>query len=578
MLPPRAEGIWATVLCLALAAIFAVTSWTAVRGKSYTPDEPVDSLDGWFMLYQHDFRFSDVIPPLWEYWITLPANGQAIQFDRNSREYKSVQPIGTAPYWSHRVPLWMMQRGRMMCLILGVALALLIGRWAWELGGLVPCVAATVLYCFDPNFLGHAALAKNDVASALFYVATAYAAWRAGNRLTWANAIAVAVLTAITVLTKFSGPLLAPALILMLGMRAILKTPWPILNRSIGQRLRGLIAAAAICLLTILVTYFAIWASYDFRFNSGPDGMNASTDSAMRSMREINAQNPAWTPPLATRLVLAAEKHRLIPEAFAVGLICTQVNNDGIMTGYLLGNAYSGGTWKYFPLAFLFKEPLATIAAAAMAAATGAWTCRRIMNSFASRWMAVCLAVPGVVYLSAALMSQMNIGFRHLFPVLPFLYIAISLAAARIWSTVNGRLLVILLGGALVAETLAAYPDFLAFFNLACASDRSWYLADSNLDWGQDLPALAAWQRQHPEVTVYLNYFGHDTPDAYGVHAVDLSTRRISTLGRPAVLAVSVTLMQLGSYDADAFRRLGVDPASQPEELLHNTICIFQAH
>jgi hypothetical protein len=36
--------------------------------------------------------------------------------------------------------------------------------------------------------------------------------------------------------------------------------------------------------------------------------------------------------------------------------------------------------------------------------------------------------------------------------------------------------------------------------------------------------------------------------------------------------------MQLGSYDADAFRRLGVDPASQPEELLHNTICIFQAH
>ena len=44
-------------------------------------------------------------------------------------------------------------------------------------------------------------------------------------------------------------------------------------------------------------------------------------------------------------------------------------------------------------------------------------------------------------------------------------------------------------------------------------------LGDSNLDWGQDLPALAKWQReQAPDKTLYLAYFGTADPRAHGLN------------------------------------------------------------
>ena len=73
------------------------------------------------------------------------------------------------------------RRGRAMALVLGVALAALIGRWAWELGGPVAAVAAAAVYALDPNFLGHAALVKNDVGISLAYLAASYARGRPGG-------------------------------------------------------------------------------------------------------------------------------------------------------------------------------------------------------------------------------------------------------------------------------------------------------------------------------------------------------------------------------------------------------------
>jgi hypothetical protein len=44
---------------------------------------------------------------------------------------------------------------------------------------------------------------------------------------------------------------------------------------------------------------------------------------------------------------------------------------------------------------------------------------------------------------------------------------------------------------------------------------------ESNVDWGQELPRLAAWQREHMREgeTLRLFYFGSAEPAAYGVRA-----------------------------------------------------------
>ena len=43
------------------------------------------------------------------------------------------------------------------------------------------------------------------------------------------------------------------------------------------------------------------------------------------------------------------------------------------------------------------------------------------------------------------------------------------------------------------------------------------FLADSNVDWGQGLPALRDWVAANDVDAVYLGYFGTDRPEAYSI-------------------------------------------------------------
>ena len=58
------------------------------------------------------------------------------------------------------------------------------------------------------------------------------------------------------------------------------------------------------------------------------------------------------------------------------------------------------------------------------------------------------------------------------------------------------------------------YPHGIAFFNLFAGGPNNGlrYLADSNLDWGQDLPAFRAWVTRNNGRGLRLAYFGADTP------------------------------------------------------------------
>ena len=106
----------------------------------------------------------------------------------------------------------------------------------------------------------------------------------------------------------------------------------------------------------------------------------------------------------------------------------------------------------------------------------------------------------------------MQIGVRLVFPLVVFL--AISLAAA--WPPtrqgVGVRLLTLLLIG---VETLNAGAGRLPFANALWGGPSRAHeiLADSNADWGQGLPDLAAWRDQQaiPDgVPLYVWYYGAD--------------------------------------------------------------------
>jgi hypothetical protein len=185
---------------------------------------------------------------------------------------------------------------------------------------------------------------------------------------------------------------------------------------------------------------------------------------------------------------------------------------------FLLGRIYEGGWWLYFPVALAVKTPLPSVLLVAWSgiAAVRAWASRRYRH----------LWLPVLAYLGFAVVSNLNIGYRLVLPILPFL----AVCAGRVargdhlhvfeWTPVVRRHLVAL--GALLVWLLCGtariYPHYLAYFNELVGSRRGYQvLVDSNLDWGQDLPGLRQRMDECGIEEVYLSWFGTAPPEQYGV-------------------------------------------------------------
>ena len=69
----------------------------------------------------------------------------------------------------------------------------------------------------------------------------------------------------------------------------------------------------------------------------------------------------------------------------------------------------------------------------------------------------------------------------------------------------------------------------LAYFNVFAGGTAGGHrvLLDSNLDWGQDLPRLAAWMRSRGVPSVQLAYMGADDPARFGIAREDLPAQHL---------------------------------------------------
>jgi hypothetical protein len=564
------------LLCAILCVLYAILAGSAVLQKSATFDEPRHLAVGWLDLWQANYQLSPEQLPLWEYWMALPLGRDSMSLGTEPFNKPLDQRVMGSIYQPPAKGVDLLNRARMMCLPLAVLLAILIALWAGEVAGPAAAVAAMFVFVFDPNWLGHGPLAKNDVAFSLAFFAAFYATWRLGKRFSIPAVVAVILVSALGLGVKLSGLIIAPLVVVCLLARAEMRELWITANRR-----RRLAAVAGIGLGIVIASYALLWTEYRFRFEAGID-MNASIDvlrwqdvsAAANTDAPTRSALAAWRADTATSAVLWLQSHRLVPQAWAAGYVALRSVDSGNWRAYLLGNVYSGGVWYYFPLALLFKEPLALIGTAIGAAWIGLRS-RPIWS-----WTLLAALIPALVYSALMIGSNLNIGLRHLFPIIPFIDVGIGVAAARVWTGGGraARFVVVILAVGLAAETLSAYPDFISFFNLACGGERGGIslLSDSNLDWGQDLPLLADWQKQNPTVPLYLDYFGYCDPAVYGIRYRDISNGNVSGLRLPGIAAISATNLQ-GTYASPQLVQFHRQfDRKHPLQVLGGTIYLFR--
>jgi hypothetical protein len=389
---------------------------------------------------------------------------------------------------------------RIMTIFLGLLLLAVVTRWARQVSPR-PWFALLVLTvaAFDPNLLAHSRLNTTDAGLALGTAVSAYTLWLALRQPHWQTTLLAGAGFALLANTKFTMGLFVPlfALVILLTWAYQLwLTP--------ANRPHTLRHIAQFILLYPTSAFLTLWAMYGFQISTLPDNLPALP------------QLSGLTLPLAHHL----------EQLLDIGNRAQQG-----APAFLLGEYRTTGWWYYFPVAFLLKTPLPTLfllLLATVAALGAGWRWLRQSPRPAPPVPSVVtplmLLVPPLGYMGIALTTTVNLGYRHLLPLWPFLWVWLGYGLAR-WGWVGGRrvksgytavFLPLLL---LISHTLALHPHYLAYFNaLAGGPDNGWqFLADSNLDWGQELPRLAQWQQETGAGPIWLSYFGEARPDYYGL-------------------------------------------------------------
>jgi hypothetical protein len=520
--------------------------------------------------------------------------------------------------------------GRMPILLLGLGLAGLVFLWAREWFGFLGGILSLALFCFDPNFIAHSGLVTTDVGISLFMFGTVYFLWRICRRVDATNVVLFLLFFGLAFVTKFSAVLLLPLFWLTVLGRMI--SPEPLLIGAAGRvklatfvsktaLFAGLFAAA------LLATYVTIWAVYSFRYSaaqnpattakveaqilgagslaSGPAGVAVASRIPYRELGyfpiEAAVRGSAAIKKLLTaspdgvvgnddilkimdevplgldgKLILFAQRHRLLPEAFIFGFAHAEMKSH--MRGtFLLGNYSNTGFHSYFFNVFLLKTPLPALLLIITALVLS------LLRCVEKRLALIFLLVPAGLYFLAAVTSHLNLGVRHLLPIYPFLYVlagSLVLELDRWRRTTRSVALLVMVGAIAVSSRIVFFParglkwqivapHYLAYFNELAGGPANGFkeLADSNLDWGQDLKNLKLWLVAHDiKDPIYLCYFGMADPRFYQMAYYNMpdGCRFEPQLGfdvlKPGgLIAISATHLQgvyLSPAEHDAWKRI----------------------
>ena len=458
----------------------------------------------------------------------------------------------------------MLSAGRAMMALVGAALVILIWWWARRLWGAAGGLLALLLAAFCPTLLAHSGLIMSDIVLSFFLLLTVTLWWTLMSCLSVPRLMACGASLGALLLSKMSGLVVAPMLLVLLLLRMFAAGPLPWVwagprPPAGGARKLALLAGAAAGVS--VVAGLVLWAAVGFQFS-----MEANP-SAPAPVPEYTWATLLQDGGMLTRVIRGLLAMRLLPETWLHGLAQTTHDLAGRLA-FLNGRTYTGGSLVYFTYVWLVKTPLALFGLMALGLGAAFSTGEKgkssgaLPTAVARRsllYPSAPLIVLVVIYWAFALTTQINIGHRHLLPLYaPMLILAGGAAALLRGASRAGRVLVIVLIGWFTVESLWIRPNYLAYFNAIAGGPANGYrhLVDSNVDVGQDLIALRKWleadtaARGKPE-PVFLSFFGPADPTAHGLQAVrfgdigfDAHDRRLPALVHGGLFCISVTLFQ----------------------------------
>ncbi len=515
----KQSQLLALIVAAAGLAIFFYLALGAAIAKAPTADEGMHLLRSQVLRQTDELQLQGQHTPL-SHWII----GTFLLSE------SSIPDVESLPSWPILSPeklvqefLWqsgldverLLLLGRMATILVGLSIGAMLAHWARLRTGLLGESIAVALFAFSPNLLASAALTTTDIVATAAFLAAILAFWHYWRHPARGYWLLAAITLGLAISSKMTGLLVLPITLLLSYLPKRAKPWW---------------RPGLVWLSMLPVAMIVVWAVYGFELGR-----------------------------------VATFPYPIPAATFVSNFVEVQKHIERGHYAFLLGERSNQGWWHYFAIAYLVKTPAVTLLLLLVAV---------IYLTLNRRWrQTIYLWLPAVALFAAASISRLNIGYRHILPIVPFIWLLIA-ESAPFWQQRRSRLLILAIAFLIYGwGTIRQRPHFLAYFNefVGGSSQGYRYLGDSNIDWGQDLNLLAAYAREISGQPLYVSYFGPNDPAYYGLDAPALFDAEGHPIGfspanpTPGRYAISVNHLQGASEDEpdlfDWFRRQ--DPVGQ---------------
>jgi len=553
------------ILLLMAANLISVTA-----RKSITTDEIVLIPAAYYYLVDDKVNLIGQHPPLCKFLAGLPL----LFIQPNEWKPEKVDPAGRADqnewgfvqhFWADNrtqfelISLW----SRLPMIALTLALGFLIFVFARDLLGPRAAVLAVALFAFEPTILAHGKIVQTDIPAAFGLLLSVYAVWKYVRAPRWKTACGLGAAVAVALLAKYSMLIVVPA---------VFVAPLSLCFRREARRMdrvRDAILAAATLLVVVNAAYF---------FNH-----RALTPGDVKWISDVFPESPGI-------MTIGVRISRwFFPTDLVMG-IYWQLHHARVgHPAGLLGMYANHGWWYYFPVAFFFKS---TIPFLLLSLLSFIWAIRRMICQREGKWLVLLL--PLILYTALMLTSPIDIGVRYYLPAYSFFII---LSAGLLDLLLQPRALHFQRYAATMVAAVAllwiafeaawTYPHYIPYMNqLAFSRPHWWYLSDSNVEWGEDSKALAAWLQARGENRVRGLLLGcFATLDFYRINYVDALSKTTEPPPRYTALGASfLNGSTVPSYEVEG-RRVSDETrvntfdsyrTRKPDAIIGNSIYVFR--
>jgi len=479
--------ILATLIIVVGVCMSLFASWN----QSLTFDENLHIGAGYSYLKKQQIVLNPEHPPLFKNiaalpLMFLPINSNASfdsffhpgtsTFQKNSDQYGFAQSL---IYQSGNDADLIRHISRLPMLVFFILSAIIIYIWTKKLYGHGASIIVLLLFSFSPTILAHAPLVTSDIAALFGALLAIFFFLKYLSVPNLQNLVYAGLAFGIAQVCKFSMILLVPFLFVV-GFLYMSKTK----KISIRVFLKNIIALYFIGFIAVILPLYTL-----------------NSDSIVQP------------------LVLFLK---------GISMVLNHVEQG--QYSYIFGHVSSNGWWYYFPVNFILKESLSYVLLCVITVIFGVsifikkarlisvtqYTTHHITEVTFIAWI--------IFYLSVSMLGNLNIGIRHLLCIYPFMMILIAGGIVKIYTHIKSKsqkmiyaiIITLLLIWYSLSSTLA-FPYYLSYFSeLAGPKEyHSYYLADSNIDWGQDLLRFRDWVNDTAIKKIETDYFGTTYPPYY---------------------------------------------------------------